>query len=361
MAEKIVTIVGVGIIGEPLVGLATDFKNLLGADEVIFTKKTPASKDAVKVRRLKERGALFAVEEDLMNDFRRVGMPADLTIDEALHRSTVIIDCTNEGIENKKKNYMRLKDRAKLIAAQGSEEGFGLPYARIASDGSPGLAEYDDIFFQIMSCNAHNILALYRLAKGEGNTSVIKKARFVLVRRANDIGETKKFIPSPEVGKHKYGRRGSHQAHDAWRLLKTNCNVDVDLFSSEAKSNSQYMHVIHFNFEFNNGGITKEEFIRRIYADHLVAPTFKTSTTEVFGFGRNQGYFGRILNQTVIPIDSIDVTENEVIGFCFTPQDGNSLLSSFSAIAKGFHPIRYLDIMKEVEEMTNPRLVFDEV
>lgn len=360
MPEKIVTVVGCGIIGEPLVGLATDFKGLLEADEVIFSKKTPALKDAVKVRRLKERGALFAVEEDLMDDFKRVGMPADLTIEEALHRSTVIIDCTNEGIENKKKHYMGLKDRAKLIAAQGSEEGFGLPYARVASDGSPGLAEYDDIFFQIMSCNAHNILALYRLAKGEDDPSAIVKARFVLVRRANDIGETKKFIPAPEVGKHKYGRRGSHQAYDAWRLLNTNCNVDVDLFSSEAKSNSQYMHVIHFNIELKNG-ITRDEFIRRIHADHLVAPTYKTSTTEVFGFGRNQGYFGRILNQTVIPVDSIDVTENEVIGFCFTPQDGNSLLSSFSAIAKGLHPNRYLKIMEKVEAMEKPRLVFSEV
>jgi hypothetical protein len=33
----------------------------------------------------------------------------------------------------------------------------------------------------------------------------------------------------------------------------------------------------------------------------------------------------------------------EVVGFCFTPQDGNSLLSSFSAVAWLLHPNTYIE------------------
>ena len=43
-------------------------------------------------------------------------------------------------------------------------------------------------------------------------------------------------------------------------------------------------------------------------------------------------HYGRILNQTVVVEQTINVKNgNEISGFCFTPQDGNSLLSSVAA------------------------------
>ena len=39
--KNIVHIVGTGTIGEPLIGLFTDFKQHLGIDEVTFHKRTP--------------------------------------------------------------------------------------------------------------------------------------------------------------------------------------------------------------------------------------------------------------------------------------------------------------------------------
>ena len=50
----------------------------------------------------------------------------------------------------------------------------------------------------------------------------------------------------------------------------------------------------------------------------------------VFSFGRDHGYYGRILSQTVISTPTLAVADEgkEIVGFCFTPQDGNSLLSS---------------------------------
>ena len=68
--------------------------------------------------------------------------------------------------------------------------------------------------------------------------------------------------------------------------------------------------------------------------------TYKTQSALVFSFGREYGYYGRLLDQSVIVAPTIAVrTEskekkegNEIVGYCFTPQDGNSLLSSTTAI-----------------------------
>jgi hypothetical protein len=47
---------------------------------------------------------------------------------------------------------------------------------------------------------------------------------------------------------------------------------------------------------------------------------------------------GRILSQTVIPSRSLSVRdEREVLGFSFTPRDGNPLLSSSAAAAWFLH------------------------
>ena len=52
----------------------------------------------------------------------------------------------------------------------------------------------------------------------------------------------------------------------------------------------------------------------------------------MFSFGRDHGYFGRILSQTVVPTQTVAVRDRRtVVGFCFTPQDGNALLSSVAA------------------------------
>ena len=75
-----------------------------------------------------------------------------------------------------------------------------------------------------------------------------------------------------------------------------------------------------------------------------VSLTEHHSTNEVFSFGRDQGLYGRILNQTVIVEDSINIrNDHEVSGFCFTPQDGNSILSSIAATVRFLNPHSYQD------------------
>ena len=91
-----------------------------------------------------------------------------------------------------------------------------------------------------------------------------------------------------------------------------------------------------------NKKITKDEAIQSFIDNPRVAVTYKKAANLVFSFGRDHGHYGRILDQTVSVLPTIHVlNENEVIGFCFTPQDGNSILSSISATERFLYPDSY--------------------
>ena len=77
----------------------------------------------------------------------------------------------------------------------------------------------------------------------------------------------------------------------------------------------------------------------------------------VFSFGRDHGLFGRILSQTVIPVRSLSVRYgHEVLGFSFTPQDGNSLLSSVAAAEWFLYPDDYNERLQCIE-----KFIFQEI
>ena len=109
------------------------------------------------------------------------------------------------------------------------------------------------------------------------------------------------------------------------------------------KINSQYMHILYFHLKVKNK-ITFEEVIERLEMNDRIAVTNKISSNEVFSFGRDYGHYGRILNQTVVAKPSLCVRNgNEILGYCFTPQDGNSLLSSIAITEWFLYPNSYED------------------
>jgi glyceraldehyde-3-phosphate dehydrogenase (NAD(P)) len=77
--------------------------------------------------------------------------------------------------------------------------------------------------------------------------------------------------------------------------------------------------------------------------DDKISLTHKESANTVFSFGRDQGHFGRILNVTVVSLPTLCVRNGgtEIVGYCFTPQDGNSLLSSVAAATWFLYPEDY--------------------
>jgi len=344
--KRIVHIVGTGTIGEPLIGLFTDFGDRMGVDEVTFHKRTPLISDRAKLEHLMTRGARLAVDDEVRTDFESLGHKVSLESNEALERATVIIDCTPAGNDNKEKYYRHLKGPRGFLA-QGSEFGFGKPYARGVNDET--LVAGEDRFLQVVSCNTHNITTLIRtLCREDDGSFNLERGTFVCMRRANDITQTAGYIPAPSVGKHDDPEFGTHHARDAHYVFQT-MDQDLDLFSTAVKLNTQYMHSIWFDL-FLDRDIDLEEVEARLHDNARVALTEKRHANLIFSFGRDHGYYGRILSQTVVVMPTLAVRrKREVVGYCFTPQDGNSLLSSVAAALWLIDPDP-----KSVRERLNP-------
>ncbi|MEA2695048.1 MAG: hypothetical protein QOJ16_4435 [Acidobacteriota bacterium] len=345
--KRIVHIVGTGTIGEPLIGLFTDFRDRMGIDEVTFHKRTPLVSDRSKLKHLMARGARLAADDEVRGEFEKLGHEVTLESREALARATVVIDCTPAGNENKEKFYENITG-PKGFLAQGSEFGFGKPFAKGVNDEV--LVPGEDRFIQVVSCNTHNITTLIKTICNDGDdrSYCLDRGRFVCMRRANDISQADSFVPAPNVGKHDDPEFGTHHAHDAHHLFES-LGKDLNLFSSAVKLNTQYMHSIWFNLECTRD-ITLDEVKERLRGNPLVAVTDKRYANLIFSFGRDHGYYGRILSQTVVVQPTLTVRrKREVYGFCFTPQDGNSLLSSIAAALWLIDPK-----WESVEERLNP-------
>ena len=340
MSRKIIHVIGTGTIGEPLIGLLCDFKDHLGVDEVTFHKNTPLTTDRSKVISLTNRGARLSTHEDKFDGFNNIGLKPEFSTEEAIERASVVIDCTPSGFghENKAKYYTKFSSNTLGFVAQGSEFGFGKPYARGINDNI--LIKNEDQFIQVVSCNTHNLATIVdTIALSDGDDNLLD-GKFLLIRRANDVSQSEKFIPAPEVGSHNDPNYGTHHARDAALLFKT-MNLDLPLFSSAMKVNSQYMHILHFSLTLKRE-TTLQKILSKLEVNDRISVTDKINSCEVFSFGRDHGHFGRILNQTVLSLPSLNVRNGNVItGFCFTPQDGNSLLSSISISEWFMYPNSY--------------------
>ena len=107
----------------------------------------------------------------------------------------MIVDCTPAGNENKEKFYENLTG-PKGFLAQGSEFGFGKPYARGINDEV--LVPGEDRFLQIVSCNTHNITTLIKTIAHQDGAYGLRKGTFVCMRRSNDISQVGRLRAGPE-------------------------------------------------------------------------------------------------------------------------------------------------------------------
>jgi glyceraldehyde-3-phosphate dehydrogenase (NAD(P)) len=122
------------------------------------------------------------------------------------------------------------------------------------------------------------------------------------------------------------------------------------------KLNSQYMHAMWFSIKLREK-ITLPQVISRLRENQRVALTEKNSSNSIFSFGRDQGHYGRLLSQTVVSVPTLAVKdEHEVIGFTFTPQDGNSLLSSVAIASWFLYPDDYVERLQPLRDF-----FFDEI
>lgn len=329
-----VHIQGSGTIGAPLIHLFNRYGTELGFEEVTFTKHTPRASDLPLVDKLQRAGGTFVVDQAKTEDFEEEGFDVEGTLQEALDASTVVIEATPSGIARERKPEYDAMEGPKGFLAQGSEAGFGLPYAARVNDDE--LDALTDRFVHIVSCNTHNIAALVRaIGLQEPEAPGFTRGRVVCIRRGTDVGQSGTAPLAPKVSIHDEAE-GTHHAHDVIELYNTK-GIELELFSSAIKVPTQFMHTLWFQFTLDQE-VTVDEVVQRIEADPLVALTDKDTSNMVFNVGREFGPFGRLLNQGVVPEQSLHVTGRTVTGFCFTPQDGNALLSNIAASTRFAHP-----------------------
>lgn len=366
---KTILIVGTGTIGKPLIRLALEIKRSLGVGEVIFHKNVPQLKSRGMLVDFHRRGAKLAVYVERMADFEKLLAPYDFkpdyTFEEAIERADIIVDCTSKGVARKLKDthYKKLSQPGKGFIAQGSERGFGKPYAFDINDRA--LDPDKDKFLQVVSCNTHQILCLLKTLvfdpKNIGDFYVpnLIKARFHLVRRAGDISQDVSTI-GIEVGKPTHPFYGSHQAEDAINVFRTMTLENLDIHSTADISNNPFMHTTKFEITVREK-LTLKDVEWRFRNNPLTAVTYQITNNQVFSEGRDRGDSGRILNQTVICLPSLEVLSggSEIVGRCFTPQDGNALLSSVAAILWLIDPSDYRKRVADI--FFKPPYLFGEV
>ena len=342
-----VLVVGTGTIGEPLIGLLSRMKDNFKIDEVIFHKRTPLIHGRPKVESLIKMGAKLSVNEDNITEFERLGHSPSYTLEEAVNKSLVVVDCTPAGNLNKKSLYEKYSD--KVFIAQGSEKGFGMPYGLGLNDKN--LLSKMPSNIQVVSCNTH---AIARLLSGVSNDMVprVIYGDFTCLRRANDVSQDGGFVPSVVCGKHDDDFFGTHHARDVNDLFEYNFNLPI--FSSAAKTNTQYMHTVRFSITLDED-VTREEILDRFRQDKFIALTKKKSTNKIFSFGRDHGFYGRIYSQTVICEPSLFVKSfpdaARIVGYAFTPQDGNSLMSTVAASLYGLYREDYVNHLSKLDEL----------
>lgn len=357
-----ILIVGLGTIGKPLARLFLKVQKELGITEVIIHKNSPALKHRGMLARFRQCGASLAVYKEKQDEFKKLLEPAgfhpDYTFEEAIERADVVIDCSDKGRVLKESHYARLARPEQGIIAQGSEKGFGKPYAYTVNDDALDVRQ--DQYLQVVSCNTHQILSILKtlVFDHEGAANLVR-ARFHLNRRDADISQTKGNV-GVEIGEPVDAQYGSHQAADAARVLKTIMDAPINIHSQADILNQPFMHVVSFMLDIR-GSLTKEEVERRFRANPLTAVAYYKTNNEIFSEGRDFGHFGRILNQTVAHIPSLEVREGgrEIIGTCSTPQDGNALLSSVAATLWFRNPSGYREEMKK--HFYKLPFIFDEV
>ena len=328
--SKNVLVIGTGTIGEPLIGLLADHKDSLGLDNVIFFKRTPLSDERGKVESLIRKGAKLVSTSNALSEFHQLGFDEALDVEQAYADSDVIIDCTPSGNENWDKVYSSL-DQSKRFMAQGSEHGFGPFFAW--GINNEVLSE-DSNRYLIASCNTHNIASIVKSFALDEQRELVE-GKFVCLRRANDVSQNESFSPSPTITKHSNQEFGTHHARDVHELFAQD-GRDLNLFSSAIKLPTQYMHTLWFSLVFKNG-IKYKDIMKNLNNSEFLMATEKMSSNKVFSFGRDHGYHGRILSHGVVAEQSLHVKDNILTGYCFTPQDGNALLSSVAGTVQHYY------------------------
>ncbi len=342
---------GTGTIGLPIVRCLKKFQPHFGIQEIICRKYSVNKEHVGMLWRLHLDGIKLAVETSKYNEFTALLQKAPdafypaYTYEEALKKVVAVIDCTKdgEGLKNKERVYSHYPG---LIAiGQGSETGFGLPYAY--GHNNDVLEQYTGKYIWIMSCNVHAILAvLHTLTHGYQEIDNIVSIRIHLERRGADV-VNKKTIVTPEVGVPTHPYFGTHQAGDAMELLKTLGIQSLDMHAVADKDPQPFMHKMEVRVILKKP--IHADYLALLFQQNtLTGITYHRDIGGIYIEGGDWGLKGRINLQCVLVVPSIEQPRPyELVFTCITPQDGNPIFSSCAALGRCLQPERWRDIMRD--------------
>ena len=211
--KRIVHVVGTGTIGEPLIGLFTDFGKHLGVDEVTFHKRTPMTTERAKVNHLIERGAKLAVDSDKLADFEALGHKVVVRgaggprAGDRRHRLHAGRQREQEGLREDLGPR-----RASSPRAASSASGRCTRWGSTTRRSSPGRTASSR---SSPATRTTSPASSRRSATDDSGARILTRGRFVCMRRANDVSQDSGFAPAPSAGKHDDPEFGTHHARDA--------------------------------------------------------------------------------------------------------------------------------------------------
>jgi glyceraldehyde-3-phosphate dehydrogenase (NAD(P)) len=333
---------GLGNIGTTLLGLLSDYKELLGIDTIYALKNSEVhdwNREGLSI--LAERGVIICSKSGGI--YR--------SLEDIIQEVDYIFDCNANSIGLKNKPWYSSLPKLRGSSAQGSEKGFGIPFMSDINNHQV----LNERFVHVVSCNTHGIAAII-LTMVNNDFSNFIEGDFVVVRRSEDIGNHQRLVSGNVLSRHLDNIAGTHHAIDVKDLFRTR-NIELQVQSSDVTTPSQLMHVVRYSISLKSE--TDISQIRRNALENWnVSVSKKFDSNVIFELGRRYSPYGRIYSHAVLNDNNIifDKANTVVKGWAFIPQEGNTLLSTIHAyilqtgLPEGdqvFHKIRRGIVRKE--------------
>lgn len=315
---------GLGNIGTTLANLLLEYQALLGIDEVIAHKTRMQAFLTPDVERLRARGATVFIGPE--------------QTDRALASAHYIFDCRQAGAPRADRDRYEQLEQLRGASAQGTEIGFGAPFVSGVNDGTIA----DARLVQIASCNTHALATLMQVFAG-ARLEHLHAADFVIVRRAEDLGNHERLVSGTVVARHRSQQAGTHHAEDAARLFAS-VGLEPTVTSSDVTAPSQLMHTVRFGLRLTRELGAWQALDAVSAAGERIARTDKFDSNRIFELGRRYGFQGRIYAHAIVVANNLLVAPApdggcDIRGWAFVPQEGNTLLSTLHAFLLQTRPL----------------------
>jgi glyceraldehyde-3-phosphate dehydrogenase (NAD(P)) len=308
---------GIGNIGQTLLGVLYDHKDLLGIKRICALKNTQINDwNRQEIELLIDKGIIIYTKETSEYEL----------LDEHIDQIDYIFDCNANSFGLKNKLWYDKLSKLKGCCAQGSEKGFGTPF--MSSINHHQIK--DDRYVQVVSCNTHALSSLITTLSGQ-DLANFEEGDFVIVRRSEDIGNHERLVGSNVISRHLNQIIGTHHAIDVKDLFDTK-HINLNIQSSDITTPSQLMHTVRFNLKLKK--LPDQNSINEsIEANPFVSSTSKFDSNIVFELGRRYSAYGRLFSHAIINSNNllIDEQDQRIKGWAFIPQEGNTILSTIHA------------------------------